>query len=146
MKQVTFTLSQSNGTRVNLGIKSLETGITQDDFSGTYVFPALMTLVKGSSNLFDKSLPVALSFEAEIIEGEIVAKMLAKVVIKSKSAHAIRRAVMVFNEAIAALVAPTSRVSIYDLVDMKADKGGQFRRYAKSLLRPSVSLEKAIAN
>jgi hypothetical protein len=146
MKQVTFTLSQSNGNRVSIEIKDITKGITQDAFAGTYLFPAMLRLVKGASKLFDKSLPVTLSFAAEQTDGEKSAKVLADIKIKSKSVHAVRGAVLVFNEAIAALVTPTRTLSVYDLIDMKGNKGGEFRTYAKAQLRPSVSLEGAINN
>lgn len=144
MKQATFQLSQRNGNNVTFEVKDVNKSITQDDFAGTYIFPALLRLVAGSSQMFDKSLPVHLTFSASFDNGEVSAKVLGSVKIKSKSAHAVRQAVLVFNEAIAALAAPTSIVSAYALLDMKGDKGGQFRTYAKGLLRPSVSLNKAL--
>lgn len=140
MKQVTFIIAQSNGNKVELRIKSLPEGMTQDQFAGTYLFPALMRLIKGAGMVFDNELPVTLYFEAEGVDIQLI----ASVNIASKSVHAIRTAVLMFNEAIAGLVAPDKVLTIYQLKDMKGERGGEFRRYAQGLLRPSVPLALAL--
>lgn len=142
MKKVMFQLTQRNGNVVSFMFESLPEGITQDQFAGTYLFPSLLRLVKGASKMFDKDLPVYLSFSAETID----TKVLANLKIKSASVMAVRRAVLTFNEAIAALAGPTATISAYDLIGMKGNRGGEYRDYAARLLRPSVSLEKALTN
>lgn len=146
MKKIVFSLSQRNGNLVSFSMESLPEGITQDKFSGTYVFPAMLRLVKGSSKLFDKNLPVYLNFTAEVTEGEFINKAVANLRLKSKSVYAIRQAVLVFNEAIAGLVVPAVETSIYAIQDMKANKGREYRAYTSAMLRPSVPLANALSN
>jgi len=146
MKKIIFSLSQRNGNIVSFEFETIKEGLTQDQFSGTYLFPAMLRLVKGSSKLFDRELPVNLSFAAELSDGESVSKTVAHLKLKTSSVHAVRRAVLVFNEAIAGLIIPATETSIYTIADMKGGKGAEYREYSKTLLRPSVLLEKALTN
>lgn len=146
MKKVTFSLAQTNGNVVSFELKDIANDLTQDKFAGTYMFPAMLRLVKGSAKLFDKALPVSLSFMAQFDNDETSTKVVAAITIKSKSVHEVRKAVLCFNEAIAGLVVSDQPTSIYSLLDMKGDKGGEFRRYASRMLRPSIPLNAAISN
>lgn len=153
MKKVLFQLTQRNGNKVAFEFNALPYGITQDQFAGTYLFPALLRLMKGASMMFDRKLPVHLTFSAEGVE----AKVLASLTIPSRSLPNVRKAVLVFNEAIAALVAPTSIMSAYDLPkdspifegkgkDRKyVGRNDWMTRYAHGMLRPSVPLSVALA-
>lgn len=141
--KVSFQLRQANGNHVSFELNTVS-DLMQDQFAGTYLFPALLRIVKGSSKMFDRTLPVTLAFAATHANGETSAKVLANVTIKSASVMAVRRAVLVFNETLAGLVVPATRTSIYTLQDMKAGKGAAFRAYAGNMLRPSVSLSAAL--
>lgn len=141
--KVTFELRQSNGNHITFECAT-EEGLTQDKFAGTYLFPKLLHIVKGSHKLFDRTLPVSLSFFASSTDGNRSAKVIANVTIKSASVMAVRRAVLTFNETLAMMVDPIQRVSIYALADMKARKGGEYRDYARTFLRPSVPMAKAL--
>lgn len=146
MKKVMFSLSQKNGNIVKFEFETLPEGITQDKFSGTYLFPAMLRLTKGASKLFDRKLPVFLSFSAELANDEFINRTVAQITLKSSSVNAVRKAVLVFNEAIAGLIIPAVPTSIYSIADMKGDKGVGLRNLSASLLRPSVSLSAALAN
>lgn len=151
MKQIIFSLSQTNGNRVTFEMSSkngqpvIPANMMQDQFSGSYLFPAMLRLVKGASKLFDRNLPVFLSFAATFEDGNSTSKTLANIRLKSSSVHAVRKAVLVFNEAIAGMVTVPG-TSIYSIADMKGGKGAEYRNYAQALLRPSVSLTKALAS
>lgn len=140
-----FSLSQRNGNLVKFEFETLPEGITQDAFSGTYLFPAMLRLTKGASKLFDRTLPVNLSFAAEISEGDTVNRTIASITLKSSSVNAVRKACLVFNEAIAGLIVPAVPTSIYSIADMRGDKGAALRNLSATLLRPSVSLSAALA-
>lgn len=146
MKSVIFQLRQSNGNNVRFSFKSIPDGINQDIFVGTYLFPALIRLVKGASGMFDRALPIQMSFAAENDDDTTVSKIVGNVTLKTSSVHAVRRAVLSLNEMLAAMVPPTKAISAYVLVDMKGDKGREYRVYANSLLRPSVPLIAALSN
>jgi len=147
MKKIIFSLSQTNGNRVSFEFETIKDGLTQDEFAGTYLFPAMMRLVKGSHKMFDKALPVFLSFAAEVNDGDTINKVLANIRLKSSAPTAVRKAVLTFNETIAGLIVPAVPTSIYAIADMgkdAKDRGAAFRQYSKALLRPSVSLEAAL--
>lgn len=153
MKKVLFQLTQRNGNKVAFEFNALPDGIMQDQFAGTYLFPALLRLMRGASQMFDKSLQVHLTFSAEGVD----AKVLASLIIKSRSHANVRKAILCFNEAIASLVAPTSLISAYDLPkdspifegkgkDRKyVGHADRMTRYANGILRPSVPLSIALA-
>lgn len=96
--------------------------------------------------MFDRALPIQMSFAAENDDDTTVSKIVGNVTLKSSSVHAVRRAVLSLNEMLAAMVLPTRAITVYDLVDMKGDKGREYRVYANSLLRPSVPLVAALRN
>lgn len=134
-------MAQDATNKVELHIKELPTELTQDKFAGAYLFPALLRLLKGSGYVFDKELPISLYFESE----EYSLSLITSAHIKSRSASAIRKVCLIFCEALAALAMPTTGKTIYQLVDMKGERGREFRDYARGLMRPSVSLDKALA-
>lgn len=139
--QVKFFLAQDSTNRFELNLKSLPDGITQDQFTGGYLFPAMLHLIRGASYVFDATLPVGFYFEVENAD----IQMVAQVQVKSKSVHAIRKACLALNEALAYLSMSSTGKTIYELIDMKANRGAEFRTYAKGLLRPSVSLASALS-
>lgn len=146
MKSVLFSLSQTNGNNVSFEMQANEAlaAMSQDVFAGTYLFPATLRLICGAAKLFNKALPVHLSFSATYANGDTSNKVVAKLRIKSKSVSNVRRTVMLFNEALAALVAPEVHTSVYDIASMKAGKTREFQAYAGKMLRPSVKLSQAL--
>jgi hypothetical protein len=143
-KKVRFSLRQSNGNNVSFELSDLST-YNNDTFAGTVLFPALLRLCKGASKLFDRKLPISLSFAFEQEEGTYKAKVIADITMVNSAYTQVRKACLVFNEAIAGLVIPDEQVSIYAIDAMRKDKGAALRAFSLAAIRPSVKLDKALA-